>query len=64
MEARADIILSRVREGVDTSLVVLLPATMKLLVERNRCLPRGLGWLPSGVVSEQERVPVPVPAAD
>jgi putative drug exporter of the RND superfamily len=43
---------------------VLLPATMKLLGERNWYLPRRLGWLPSGLVSEREPVPVLATGSD
>jgi RND superfamily putative drug exporter len=45
---------------IDATLIraVLLPATMKLLGERNWYLPRGLGWLPR-FTHEREVAPVP-----
>lgn len=51
---------------IDSTVIrgVLLPATMKLLGERNWYLPRRLAWLPTGLVSERERAPAVVPAAD
>jgi RND superfamily putative drug exporter len=51
---------------IDSTVIrgVLLPATMKLLGERNWYLPHRLAWLPSGVVSEREPAPALVPAPD
>lgn len=48
---------------IDATIVrgVLLPATMKLLGERNWWLPRSLGWLPR--VAPEEPAGAPVPAA-
>jgi RND superfamily putative drug exporter len=45
---------------IDATIIraVLLPATMKLLGERNWYLPRGLGWLPR-FTHEREVAPVP-----
>lgn len=43
---------------------VLLPASMKLLGERNWYLPRRLSWLPSGVIRERDPVPVLASAAE
>ena len=45
---------------IDATLVraVLLPATMKLLGERNWWLPKRLGWLPK-FAHEPEVVPAP-----
>ena len=52
---------------IDATLIraVLLPATMKLLGDRNWYLPRWLEWLPSLEHDETPRgasVPLPVPA--
>jgi RND superfamily putative drug exporter len=46
---------------IDATLIraVLLPATMKLLGERNWYLPSWLGWLPR---LEHEATPQPAPA--
>jgi uncharacterized membrane protein YdfJ with MMPL/SSD domain len=55
---------------IDATLVraVLLPATMKLLGERNWYLPSWLNWLPSAGTNEPKfapvQTPVPVPAGD
>ena len=55
---------------IDATLVraVLLPATMKLLGERNWYLPSWLGWLPNAGSHEPKFAPapatVPVPAGD
>jgi uncharacterized membrane protein YdfJ with MMPL/SSD domain len=43
---------------------VLLPASMKLLGERNWYLPRRLSWLPSGAISERDPRPALAPAAE
>jgi uncharacterized membrane protein YdfJ with MMPL/SSD domain len=43
---------------------VLLPASMKLLGERNWYLPRRLSWLPSGLMRERDAVSGLAPAAD
>jgi uncharacterized membrane protein YdfJ with MMPL/SSD domain len=43
---------------------VLLPASMKLLGERNWYLPRRLSWLPSGLIRERDAVSGLAPAAD
>ena len=44
---------------LDATLIrgVLLPATMKLLGDRNWWLPRSLGWLPT--IGEPELKPAP-----
>jgi RND superfamily putative drug exporter len=51
---------------IDATLVraVLLPATMKLLGDRNWYLPSWLGWLPNAGSHEATFAPVPVPAGD
>jgi RND superfamily putative drug exporter len=43
---------------------VLLPASMKLLGERNWYLPRRLSWLPSRVITERDPVPALASAAE
>jgi RND superfamily putative drug exporter len=43
---------------------VLLPASMKLLGERNWYLPRRLSWLPRGAISERDPVPALASAAE
>jgi RND superfamily putative drug exporter len=43
---------------------VLLPASMKLLGERNWYLPRRLSWLPRGFISEPHPLPALAPVAD
>jgi uncharacterized membrane protein YdfJ with MMPL/SSD domain len=53
---------------IDATIVraVLLPASMKLLGDRNWYLPRWLEWLPSlehGSAPERVEAPVPVRAA-
>ena len=48
---------------VDATIVrlVLVPATMELLGDRNWWLPKQLGWLPRLTI---EREPAPVPVAE
>ena len=50
---------------IDATLVrgVLLPATMKLLGERNSYLPRWLEWLPRVEAGDGEVAPAVTPAA-
>jgi uncharacterized membrane protein YdfJ with MMPL/SSD domain len=47
---------------IDATIVraILLPAAMKLLGERNWCLPRALGWIPK--VHEPALEPEPATA--
>jgi uncharacterized membrane protein YdfJ with MMPL/SSD domain len=51
---------------IDATIVraVLLPATMKLLGDRNWYLPRWLQWLPRLELEKPAPTPAPVPALD
>ena len=45
------------RSGVGLGLAVLLPATMKLLGERNWYMPRWLDWVPRLTPEDAEKQP-------